>query len=714
MSSMRIKNSICDGEYNDPIHLLKHRQRDKAKTMSKPYLGKILRVDLSTHQCFEESIDDEVYARYLSGVGLAAFWLYTHIPASTDPLGPDNVLGFVSGMLTGTPSSYTGRWLVAAKSPLTGTWGEANCGGYFSIAIKQCRYDGIFFSGTSPKPVYLYVGSGEPEIRDAAHLWGLDTVETEDALSKTHQGKKRIAVASIGQAGENLSLISGICHDGGRMAARSGLGAVMGSKNLKAVVLQRSGKVGVVDRQGMRDLNAQTRKHARIQLPIPGWVMPIFGKLLRNPWLTMRMDGLLTNSVLKKWGSAGFFQTFVEWDDAPIKNWLGSHQDYPERKSRAFSADRIQDAEKGKYHCYACPTGCGGKFMMPGTEMETHKPEYETINAFGALLLMDDFDSVVEINDLLNRAGMDSISAGATIAAAIEWVEAGLISDDQTGRLDLRWGNAQSVQTLVGQMICREGFGAYLADGVVAAKAALGIKRSDAAVHAGGQELAMHDSRLDAGYALHASVEPNPGRHTTGAFLYYDLHRLWKVIPELPRIPWLSFKRRGRAFDHRDGIRAAANACFINFYNGLGVCYYGAHLGVDRLALFDMVNAACGWERTPREYMQIGQRILTLKQLFNIKQGIDPATIKPSRRALGQPPLQRGGNRGVSIDLESLRKFYWSMIGFDATSGIPTRELLEELNLVSLADELNLPALVVEGDAIEQGQGIDPDKQPAS
>jgi len=168
----------------------------------KPYLGKILWVDLTTHQCREEDIDDETYAQYLSGIGLAAYLLYQRIPPGADPLGPENVLGFVSGLLTGTPSSYTGRWMAVGKSPLTGTWGEANCGGYFSMGIKQCGYDGIFFSGISPEPVYLYIGAGEPELRDASSLWGLDTVETEDALAAIHKDKKRIAVACIGQAGE--------------------------------------------------------------------------------------------------------------------------------------------------------------------------------------------------------------------------------------------------------------------------------------------------------------------------------------------------------------------------------------------------------------------------------------------------------------------------------------------------------------------------------
>lgn len=659
------------------------------------YLGKILWVDLDAHSCQEEIISPDIYAQFLSGVGLAAHILYEHIPAHADPLGPDNLLGFVSGLLTGTPSLFTGRWMAVAKSPLTGTWGEANCGGKFGMAIKQCGYDGIFFKGISPEPVCLAIGDNGPELWPASDLWGLDCVETERILCQRFNSKKQPLVACIGQAGENASLISGIVHDGGRMAARSGLGAVMGSKRLKAVVLQRSGRVSAADPQSMRTLTKHTQKITRKTIPLKPWMMPLFGKILRNRWVQFCLDGILVNSVIKKWGSAGFFQTFVEWDDAPIKNWSGSHRDFPNKQSKSLSIKKTSQFETKKYHCYACPTGCGGVINHPSLSHESHKPEYETINAFSALLLNNDFESVVLINDMLNRAGMDSISAGGTIAAAIEWFEAGLITTKQTDGLVLEWGNSNLVIQLVQQIIEQRGFGALLADGTRQAQIALGITRSDAAIHAGGQELAMHDSRLDPGYALHASVEPNPGRHTTGSFLYYDLYRLWKAIPALPKTPLLSFKKNYSHFDRADGIRGAANACYTNFYNGLGVCFYGACLGSDRLDLFELTNMACGWRLTAREYMQIGQRILTLKQLFNIKHGVEPASIKISKRALGLPPLKRGGNRGGSINLEELKRFYWQIIGYDPHTGIPTPETLHTLALSDRALALEMPAFSI-------------------
>ncbi|HEX2770516.1 MAG TPA: aldehyde ferredoxin oxidoreductase N-terminal domain-containing protein, partial [Geobacteraceae bacterium] len=210
----------------------------------KGYIGKILFVNLSTSEIKTESIPDGVYEQFLTGVGLGAWVLYQQIPARADPLGPENMLGFVSGLLTGTPDFETGRWMVVCKSPLTGGWGDANCGGTFSPAIKHCGYDAIFINGASAGPVYLYVDDQGAQIRPADHVWGLDSIEAEEILKKENQGSKKPQVAVIGTSGEKLSLISGICNDGGRIAARSGVGAVMGSKRLKAVVLAGDKPVG--------------------------------------------------------------------------------------------------------------------------------------------------------------------------------------------------------------------------------------------------------------------------------------------------------------------------------------------------------------------------------------------------------------------------------------------------------------------------------------
>ena len=329
-------------------------------------MGKVLWVDLTSGTFREEVLDESIYRRYLSGIGLAAYLLYDRIPAGADPLGPGNILGFVSGLLTGTPTLFTGRWMAVGKSPLTNTWGDANCGGYFSLAIKKCGYDGIFFTGQSSRPVYLFIGPGGPELREADDLWGLDTELTESVLRERHGEHRKPGVACIGPAGERLSRIAGISHDFGRMAARSGLGAVMGSKNLKALVLTGAQMVRPADPVRMRELSRKPAKLAQFRIPLPAWGMSVLGKILGNPWINIRMIGMLYLGILRKWGTAGMNQASVEWGDAPIKNWAGTPADFADRESRKVSPKVVADWEAQKYHCLACPLGCGGMMHPNG------------------------------------------------------------------------------------------------------------------------------------------------------------------------------------------------------------------------------------------------------------------------------------------------------------------------------------------------------------
>ena len=650
------------------------------------FMGKVLWVDLTSGTFREESFADSFYQTYLSGMGLAAKLLYDRIPAGADPLGPDNILGFVSGLLTGTPSLFTGRWIAVGKSPLTNTWGDANCGGYFSLAIKKCGVDGIFFTGRSSKPVYLFVGPGGPELRGAEDLWGLDTEETETTLLARHSEHRLPGIACIGPAGERLSRIAGISHDRGRMAARSGLGAVMGSKNLKALVLTGARMVRPADPARMRELSRRPAKLARFRIPLPAWAMSLLGKALGNPWINIRMFGMLYLGILRKWGTVGMNQTSVAWGDAPIKNWTGAPEDFPDRESRKVSPAVIARWESQKYHCLACPLGCGGMMKPNGLVPVSHKPEYETVLAFSGMVLNGDWDSVMLINDLLNRAGMDSISAGGTVAAVMEWVEKGLLAPEMTDGLDLTWGNDEALIALVRKMIAREGIGDLLADGIDEARKRLGIADREAAVTAGGSELAMHDPRLDPGFGLHASVEPTPGRHTTGAFVYYDMYQLWKKIPGAPKPPLISSKREGFKASRVAAQKSVLMSAYASFYNSLGVCMFGTYLGANRLPLFDWTNAATGWDLTPEEYMEIGLRIQTLRQMFNIKHGVKPAEIQVSARALGIPPLTRGPNRHHRINLEAMRRYYWQEIGWDPETGNPLPETVDDLGLDGLPE----------------------------
>ena len=638
--------------------------------MDKGYIGKVLVVDLGTGTVRTETIPDNVYENYLSGLGLGAYLLFQWIPPEADPLGPDNVLGFMSGLLTGTGSFFTGRWTVVGKSPLTGCWGDANCGGNFSPAIKRCGYDGIFFKGVSEHPVYLFADGARAELRDASALWGKDTIETETALLA--EGGPGSRVACIGPAGEKLSLIAGISNDGGRMAARSGLGAVMGSKRLKAVVLNGKRRIGVHDRAEMKRLSQKCNRWVQFQPPLSsGSVFPYLGAMMRVLPTQMAMDGLLYKFFLRKWGTVSMNQTSIEMGDSPIKNWKGSNVDFGPGRSRSVNPDAITDRERVKYHCYSCPLGCGGKCSMTGKYTETHKPEYETVLALGGLCMNEDAESLFYLNELLNRAGMDTISAGGTVAFAIECYEQGLLTKEDTGGLELTWGNGPAIVALVEKMVRRDGIGDVLADGSKAAARRLGKGSEQYAMHVGGQEAGMHDGRNDPGFNVHYAVEPTPGRHTLGAQLYYEMFQLWKTVKGLPRATPLYFKGRKYRADAEKAVTAAACSKFMSLANAAGFCLFGLMLGSKRIPSFAWMNAATGWNKTPEQYLEIGARIQTLKQAFNIRQGVDPRSIKVPDRMLGRPVLAQGANKGRTMDLDTMRSDYWRQFGWDPETGRP-------------------------------------------
>ncbi len=649
------------------------------------FTGKVLWVDLTLGTFQEETLPDEMYRKYLGGIGLGAALLYRDMPAGADPLGPENILGFMSGLLTGAGSFFTGRWMAVAKSPLTGTWGDANCGGTLSLAIKQSGYDGILFKGISPKPVYVFIDSSGPRLLDASPYWGKDAIESEDLLVAAHTHKKEPAVAVIGQAGENLSLISGICNDRGRLAARSGLGAVMGSKKLKAVVLAGSKRVGAHDPIKTQWLSLKCSRDVMLPLKLmPSRLVGIFGALIGRLPVGFTQNGMLVAGIMAKWGSIGTLPASVGMGDTPFKNWAGTKKDMP-RFNHQIDPDFVLKTEKQKYHCRACPMGCGGIVELNGRE--SHKMEYETAASFTSMLLNGDINLAYELNDRVNRAGMDSISAGGTLAFAMECFEKGLITQKDTGGIELTWGNAAAIREVLQQMIDRRGFGALLTDGTRAAAEKLGHHAARYAIHAGGQEMAYHDPRMDPGMGLHASVDPTPGRHTTGAQLYYDLYKLWTRVPGLKPAAQFYPKESRYAADEFRMKGAVAVSSFTQFYNAMGMCYFGMLVGVDRVPVFEWANSVTGWHLPPEEYMLAGRRIQTLRQMFNVREGIDPRALKVNKRLFGDPPQEDGPNRGVSYDLDILMKGYWKEIGWDPENGVPTHATLEELGLVNLIEE---------------------------
>jgi aldehyde:ferredoxin oxidoreductase len=590
------------------------------------YMGRLLFLNLSTGEIREEAADESLCRDFMGGYGLGARILYSRQPGGVDPLGPESLLGFVTGPLTGMRGMVMApRFTVVGKSPLTGGWGDANSGGYFGPCLKFAGYDAVFFSGTSPKPVYLFIDNGRARLRDASHLWGRDSRETDEGL-KSELGEG-VAVACIGPAGEKLSLISGIMHDIGSAAARSGLGAVMGSKRLKAVAARGTMEVPIPDRE----------KVTRVSKEFLGQYMGAFYERF------------------KRWGTCGENASAALNGDSPVKNWAGvGAVDFP--NAGAIGGDAMIALQERKHGCLWCPIRCKG-IMKAGSQGEfryqagSHKPEYETSAAFGMLLLNDNLESIVKANDICNRYGLDTISAGATIAFAVECYENGIISGRDTGGIELRWGHPRGIVAMTEKMARREGFGAVLADGVKRAAERIGRGAERYAIHAGGQELAMHDPRLMSIFATAYECDSAPGRHTSGAM-------------------------------------DAAYSSIMRIMDTSGMCML-QWTSAPQMDMARIISAAWGREVSLKELMKTGERISHMRQAFNAREGIDPLSRKMSSgRPTGDPPLPAGPTAGVTVSAEAMRVKYFEGMGWDLKTGRPGRERLVALGLDDVARDL--------------------------
>ncbi len=666
--------------------------------MPNGYHDKVLWVDLSSGKIKEESYGEELYRKFLGGYGLGAKLIWDRQKGSgIDALGEENILGFCPGLLTGTGALFAGRYMAVGKSPLTGTWGDANSGGFFSLEIKKCGYDGIFFTGRSEKPVYLLVADGKSKLKDASKLWGKDTIETEEAI-RAAEGNKKIRVAAIGESGERCSLISGIVNDRGRIAARSGLGAVMGSKRLKAVALAGTGKIEVAGRAEIKDLNkkylAYIKRTERLQRYLSGSVANWTGRILRVSYFHMRQPWFLWRELLRKFGTGGITSMSSESGDTPVKNWGGAgFRDFPlGSHAGRLGGDQVLMRQKKRYACQSCPVGCGGIVDYDDGRYKVadgHKPEYETVAAFGTLCLNNDLGSIFHLNEVCNLAGIDTISAGVSAAFAIECFENGLLTSKDTDGLQLTWGNSKAIVELVEKMIRREGIGDLLADGVRVAAEKIGKGSERFAIHAGGQEAPMHDSRYDPGFGLAYEAEPTPGRHTIASNTYIELMALEKKYPEMKAAATLIPKSKKYAVSGK-AREQAIQSNFVQASNSLGMCIFGLQIGPG-IPLFEWTNAATGWDFTDHEYLETGERIQTLRHAYNVREGVKPTDTALAERATGRPPLTYGPNKNITLDQETMVREFYAYYDWDYETGRPSKTRLERLGLKEVEKELHKP-----------------------
>ncbi|MDR0875220.1 MAG: hypothetical protein LBN12_03295, partial [Clostridiales Family XIII bacterium] len=458
-------------------------------------MGKLLFVDLGSSTTEVRDLDETTARQFVGGHALGAKILYDEMPAHTDAFAPESVLGFVAGALNGTGALMAGRYTVVSKSPVTGGWNDANSGGLFGPLLKNTGFDGIFFKGISPEPVYVFVDDGEVEIRDASHLWGR-TVADAEAQIREEVGDQKAGVALIGPAGERKSFMASIMNDTHRAAGRGGTGAVMGSKNLKAVVVRGTKSPTVFDKTAEVEINK-----AIVDWEKNGPVKPFVDLYANHGTDGAWMDSLLSG-------------------DAGVKNWAGAtERDFGEAKHDNLSGQEMDKKYKRKkYACSTCPIGCGAIYHIEDEKYpieETARTEYETVGVFGSMCLNDDGPSVNQCNFLCNEYGIDTISTGGTIAWLMECYSNGVFTADELDGIELNWGNADGIVRITEKIVKGEGVGAILQNGSRYAADYYG-KGHECLVTASGIELPMHDARRAPGLVRMYHFDPTPGRHVKG------------------------------------------------------------------------------------------------------------------------------------------------------------------------------------------------------
>ncbi len=608
------------------------------------YMGKLLIVDLTRGELADEPLDPMWTHDFVGGAGYAARYLYDELGPDTDPLGPENTLMFMTGPLVGTRAPSCGRHEVCAISPLTGIWGESNSGGFWGAELKFSGYDGIVIRGRSQTPVWLSIVAGQtPILHDASGLWGLDTYETQQRL-RDEMGNKKLRVASIGPAGENQVLYAAIMNDHGRAAGRTGMGAVMGSKNLKAIAVNGTQRVPLADREAFR----LTAKHA----------------------LKTVMDDI-TSQVYCQMGTASFVDMSMMWGNMPNKYWSQPRFDQATNLSGVTMMETILTRA---VPCYGCSVACGREVTLEDTPYGVEVvdgPEYETVAMLGSQLLVDDLPGVAYAGHLCNRYGLDTISAGSSIALAFLLYDRGFITSADTGGLPLKWGDIEVAHTLLEMIAQRKGFGDVLADGVKRISAR--YEADDLAVHVNGLEPAAHDPRALSGMAVIYATSPRGACHLQGDMYAVDMGL---TLPEVGIYPSGRFKTRGKS------KVAAKVQDWRTLYNSAIMCVF---VNPTAPVLVKLLSEVTGWSSDIVWWQRTGERIFNLKRAFNNRLGVRRGNDRLPERLL--IPMSNG-SRGRTPRMEMLLDEYYACREWDWDTGKPTREKLISLGLPEIAEEL--------------------------
>jgi len=616
------------------------------------YMGKILKVDLSGSKISEEIPAEEAYKMFLGGSGLATKYLFDEVPKGADPLGPDNALIFMTGPLTGTESPSAGRYSVVAKSPLTGFWGEANSGGNWGVHLKGSGVDGIIFKGISPEPVYLVIDEGKAELRDAKNIWGKGVSET-NGLIKEELGEE-FNVACIGIGGENQVRYACIINDLHRAPGRCGMGMVMGSKRLKAIAVRGAKPIEVAN----KDVFAKVSKtnYDLVNESMLKITLETFGTAMATDLVNVR---------------GGF----------PTKNWqTGVFPDIEKISGITFSNSELLVDRK---HCYACPISCGrvsvvktGPYACKG-----EGPEYETIGAFGAMCGIDSIEAITMAHNLCDDYGLDVISAGSTVAFAMECYEKGVLTKSETDGLELKFGDPDVIIQLVHKIAKREGIGDLLAEGTKRMSEKLGRGTEKFAMHVKGLELPAYDPRAAKICGLAFATANRGGDHITA---YIE-------GPTFMDIPFLcveNSKIEDPLVENPAETKVVKDLeDSLTVFDAMGTCkFMGMALATEDWV--DMIANCVGWKFDVSDYRKLGERIYNLARAFSVREGLTRADDSLPRRLL-EDPMPEGAAQGLVVEkLDEMLDAYYEFRGWDKKTGKPTPEKLKELGLGEIIDKI--------------------------
>ena len=617
--------------------------------------GKLLHVDLTTRQTRTEELSEPVMRKYMGGGALASYILLRYMPAGVDPLGPDNVLVLMTSVINGLSLSGSNRYTAAAKSPLTGAYGESEAGGWWGPELRAAGWHGVVVRGRAETPVYLWIKDDKVEIRDASAYWGKLSGDVQDGL-EAELGDKRIRVLQTGISGERGVRFAALVNQLKHFHGRCGLGAVMGAKNLKAIAVRGSKPSAAIDKDVAKD---------------------------KLKWFREHYDR--ANDRFHQLGSASGVLALEAGGILPTRNF----RDGSFEGAKEISGQKMRDTilvNRGT--CYACAVACKREVEVKelGVTPKYGGPEYETLGATGSLCGISDLNKLALINQLYAQYVLDSISTGAVIAFAMECYEHGIVTKEMTGGLDLTWGNVDDTIALIHQIGKREGFGRMLGEGVKRAAQQLGKGAEKFALHVKGQELPMHDPRGKKGLSLAYAISPTGADHMEAPHdpLYAGFHTQGHPMGVLglvePLDPLALDSKKVRAFHTTQQV--------WSFYNSIGMCdFVGAPLNaLEMQPLVDYINSVTGWNVSLFELMKLGERANTMARLFNVREGLTSNDdVLPQRLHEG---IGNGKLKGEKVDPQQFlaaRRTYYEMAGWEPETGRPTTAKLAELGIEELA-----------------------------